>query len=251
MANSISSVDPREFEHFNKLADTWWDPQGPFWPLHTLNALRVKWIVEQLREASIANVSNMPLKGLSVLDVGCGGGILSESLAKLGAQVTGIDVVERNIAIAKAHAQQQKLEITYRPISVEALEKESRRYDSVFNMEVVEHVANLPIFMQSCNALVKDTGATFVATINRNWLAWIVAVFGAEYVLRWLPKGTHHYHMLRKPSEIRGLLSAGGLSIVKGAGVRVNPFKKSMAITQSMAINYMLFARKSLRPGKG
>jgi len=249
MANSIPSVDPREFENFDKLADTWWDKQGPFWPLHKLNALRVSWIVEQLRGASFATGSKMPLQGLSVLDVGCGGGILSESLARLGAEVTGIDVVERNIAIAKAHAEQQKLEILYRSISVEALEQESRRYDVVFNMEVVEHVANLPVFMRSCNALVKENGATFVATINRNWLAWLVAVFGAEYVLGWLPKGTHRYQMLRKPSEIRNLLNSGGLSIVRGAGVRVNPFKKSMALTQSMAINYMLFAKRNVAGG--
>lgn len=244
MTTTSPSADPKELAHFTKLADTWWDPTGPFWPLHKLNSLRVSWIVEQLNGAGQSGNSNKPLTGLSVLDVGCGGGILSETLARLGADVTGIDVVEKNIAIAKAHAKQQGLLINYRFCSVESLCEEPERFDIVFNMEVVEHVADLPGFMRACNKLVKENGATFVATINRNWLAWFVTVFGAEYVLRWLPKGTHHYHLLRKPFEIEEFLNAGGLSVNCSAGVKVNPITRAMKITDSLLINYMLYARK-------
>ncbi len=245
MPTTIPSAEPREIEHFNKLADTWWDPTGPFWPLHKLNTMRVDWIVQQLRVSSQASDSDKPLIGMSVLDVGCGGGILSESLARLGAKVTGIDIVEKNIAIAGSHALKQRLAINYRHVSVEELVEESKRFDIVFNMEVVEHVANLSGFMEACNELVTENGATFVATINRNWVAWFVTVFGAEYVLRWLPKGTHHYHMLRKPQEICGLLNQGGLNVMASAGVRVNPINRSMKITDSLLINYMLFAKKA------
>jgi 2-polyprenyl-6-hydroxyphenyl methylase/3-demethylubiquinone-9 3-methyltransferase len=245
MTSSIPSADPREIEHFTKFAETWWDPTGPFWPLHKLNALRVDWIVSQLKTTHANASTEAPLKGLKVLDVGCGGGILSESLARLGADVTGIDVVEKNIAIAKAHAAQQNLNIQYQLNSVEALSEGEQQFDVVFNMEVVEHVADLPGFMQACNALVKQEGSCFVATINRNWLAWFVTVFGAEYVLQWLPKGTHHYRLLRTPNEIKRLLDHDGLHLKASAGVRVNPIKRSMALCRSLRINYMLHAVKS------
>ncbi|KZX86011.1 hypothetical protein A3715_03615 [Oleiphilus sp. HI0009] len=244
MTNHSTTINQREIAHFHQLAETWWDAEGPFWPLHRLNRLRVDWIVEQLCAQSEMANSLKPLSGLSVLDVGCGGGILSESLARLGARVTGIDVVEKNIAIAQTHAEQQQLDIEYRLISVEELRNEGVQYDVVFNMEVVEHVANLPLFMASCHELVKEGGATFVATINRNWLAWFVTVFGAEYVLRWLPKGTHHYSMLRKPSEIEAFLNADAFEVVRKAGVRVNPVNRSMSIIESLAINYMIYAEK-------
>lgn len=245
-----ATVDIREVAHFRKLAETWWDPQGPFWPLHTLNKLRVKWIVNQLREITASDDPDAaPLAGLSVLDVGCGGGILSESLRRLGARVTGIDVVDKNIRIAKTHAASQGLDIEYQLSAVEPLRDYGRQFDVVFNMEVVEHVADLSVFMNACNALVKPGGSTFVATINRNWFAWLIAIFGAEYVLRWLPQGTHRYAMLRKPSEINTLLLRDNFTVRNTAGVAVNPFNKSMKITNVLWVNYMMHATKRGKKG--
>lgn len=240
-----STVDAYEVDHYSALAETWWDTAGPFWPLHTLNALRVDYIRDRLcerlgRDAGVES----PLEGLQVLDVGCGGGILSESMAKLGATVTGIDVVEKNIGIARAHARASGVDVTYRQQTASALAAEGATFDVVLNMEVVEHVADLDAFMADCCALVRPGGTMFVATINRNPLAGFVAIFGAEYVLRWLPKGTHRYRMLRKPAEILSRLERGGLAVAGTTGVRVNPLSREMALTRSTAINYMLVAHR-------
>lgn len=241
-----STVDDYEVAHYTALAETWWDAEGPFWPLHTLNALRVVYIRDQLcahlgREASVA----APLEGVAVLDVGCGGGILSESMARLGAQVTGIDVVEKNIGIARLHAQASGLAIDYRQQTASSLSESGAQFDVVLNMEVVEHVADLDAFMRDCNSLVRPGGSQFVATINRNPLAFMVAIFGAEYVLGWLPRGTHRYRMLRKPREIRACLERDGLSVADMTGVRVNPFTRQMALTPMTGINYMLLAHRA------
>ncbi|BFM08615.1 bifunctional 2-polyprenyl-6-hydroxyphenol methylase/3-demethylubiquinol 3-O-methyltransferase UbiG [Halioxenophilus aromaticivorans] len=241
MPINTASIDPKEVEQFSKIADLWWDDSGPFWPLHVLNNVRLKWIRSEL---SLPNTAK-PLEGMSVLDVGCGGGILSESLAKLGASVTAIDVVERNINVAKLHAQQAHHTIDYQLTTAEDLAQTAAQFDVVFNMEVVEHVADLKQFMAAGCTLVKPQGHMFVATINRNWLAWLVAIFGAETVLRWLPKGTHRYSLLRTPEEINQQLLHNNLTVTSRTGVRVNPLTKSMALTRFTGINYMLHARKA------
>jgi 2-polyprenyl-6-hydroxyphenyl methylase/3-demethylubiquinone-9 3-methyltransferase len=241
---STTSVDPKSNAHFHKLADTWWDADGPFWPLHKLNSLRIEWIMAQLNAKGVLK-EPQSLAGLSVLDVGCGGGILSETLAKLGASVTGIDVVDKNIRIARLHAEAQMLDIDYHLTTTEALAKSGQLYDVVFNMEVVEHVADLTSFMHACNTLVKPGGYQFIATINRNPLAGLIAIFGAEYVLQWLPKGTHQYQKLVKPSEIRTHLNKGNFHEVANTGVKVNPFRKSMSVYSKLWVNYMLLAQKS------
>lgn len=243
MANLQSvKIDPKEVAYYEKLADTWWDLDGPFWPLHKLNALRIEWILSQLKTQ---NNKDRPLARMKVLDIGCGGGILSESLARQGAIVTAIDVVEKNIKMAKAHAMQSGLQINYQLISVEQMIETKQQFDIVFNMEVVEHVVDVNSFILGCNALVKPQGTQFIASINRNWLAFIIAIFGAEYVTGLLPKGTHHYSKLVKPAELTSLLHADGFEVTSSTGVAVNPIKRSMKLIKSTWVNYMLMAHKN------
>ena len=243
---SHSTVDQREIDHYKKLASLWWNRSGPFWPLHKLNEIRIDWIQEQLLNSGLVRSSftDFPFTGLRVLDVGCGGGILSESLAKLGANVTGIDVVEKNLSVASLHAQKSSLDIQYELATVEEFASRRKQFDVVFSMEVVEHVANISTYMRACSRLTRLGGMAFVATINRNVFAWLTAIIGAEYILKWLPRGTHHYSMLRKPNEIKQYLSEDGFSIIDATGVRVNPINRKFSLTPSMAINYMLCGRK-------
>ena len=241
-----TTVDAREVEFYTNLAETWWDREGPFWPLHRLNELRVAYIREKLcRHFGLDANAERPLDGLRVLDVGCGGGILSESMARLGAQVTGIDVVEKNIRIASLHAADQGIEIDYRMTTASELAAASDRFDVVLNMEVVEHVADVGAFMRDCCRLTADRGVMFVATINRNPLSWLFAIVGAEYILRWLPRGTHRWSWFRKPAEIAAHLADGGLAVMDSAGVAANPFNRSLRMTRSTKVNYMLFATRS------
>jgi 2-polyprenyl-6-hydroxyphenyl methylase/3-demethylubiquinone-9 3-methyltransferase len=240
-----STVDPREVAFYENLAAFWWDDTGPFWPLHRLNALRVTWIRDGLcRHFDLDPGQQQPLSGLRVLDIGCGGGILSESMARLGADVTGVDVVEKNIGTARVHANQEGLNIDYQARTAESLASAGERFDVVLNMEVVEHVADLPAFMQACTALTGERGVMFIATINRTPLAWLFAIVGAEYVLRWLPKGTHRWSEFRKPAEVEDLLEAGGLAVRQRSGVAVNPLTRSFRLTPRLNVNYMLMASR-------
>ena len=240
-SNLPPSADPEEMRRFERLAATWWDPAGPFWPLHRLNALRTGWLRERLaghfgRDPG----APAPLDGLRVLDIGCGGGILSESMARLGAQVTGIDIVARNVAIARRHAEGQGLAIDYRAQAVEQLG--DTPYDVVLNMEVVEHVADLPGFMDACGRQVRAGGVMVVATLNRTPKSWLFAIVGAEYVLGWLPRGTHQWRRFVTPGEAEGLCRAGGLEVVARTGVRMNPLTRELHLCRSLAVNYMLLA---------
>jgi 2-polyprenyl-6-hydroxyphenyl methylase/3-demethylubiquinone-9 3-methyltransferase len=240
-----STVDPREVDYYTRMAELWWDSDGAFWPLHTLNRLRVAYIRTRIcRNFGLDETTHKPLMGLRVLDVGCGGGILSESMAQLGATVTGIDVVEKNIEIANLHSRQQGLDIDYRTSAVSALARDREQFDVVLNMEVVEHVADLQAFMADCNRVTASNGMMFVATINRNPKSWLFAIVGAEYILRLLPRGTHRWHLFRKPAEIAALLQAGGLTVTERAGVHVNPFTRRFRLTASLAVNYMLVATR-------
>jgi 2-polyprenyl-6-hydroxyphenyl methylase/3-demethylubiquinone-9 3-methyltransferase len=240
-----SSVDPGEVAYYTRLAHQWWDERGPFWPLHQLNRLRISYL-----RAAICNHfgrkdrDDRPLTGLSVLDIGCGGGILSESMAALGASVHAIDVVERNIHVANLHATDSGLDIDYEYVSVETLGQDARRYDVVLNMEVVEHVADLSGFLSHCTQLVSADGILFIATINRNPLSWLVAIVGAEYILRWLPKGTHRWSRFVKPGELEALLARDALTVKGSAGVRVNPFTRHFSLTPHLWVNYMLCATR-------
>ena len=243
--NHDTTIDAREVAFYSQMAETWWDREGPFWPLHKLNELRTAYIVERLcahfgRDPG----ADRPLDGLRLLDVGCGGGILSESMAKLGADVTGIDIVDKNIRIASLHAAEQGLPIDYRFIAASQLVSTGATWDAVLNMEVVEHVADLDAFMQECCGLVSESGVMFVATINRNLLSWLFAIVGAEYVLRWLPRGTHRWRWFRKPAEVAARLGAGGLAVMDARGVSANPLNRRFRLTPSTRVNYMLFAAR-------
>ncbi|MEM1154737.1 MAG: bifunctional 2-polyprenyl-6-hydroxyphenol methylase/3-demethylubiquinol 3-O-methyltransferase UbiG [Pseudomonadota bacterium] len=234
-----ASVDPAEIERFNALADQWWDPTGPMWPLHRLNATRVPYIVDTYcKYRNQTTTDGKPLTGVTVLDIGCGAGLLSESMASRGAQVTAVDPAERNIAIAKRHAEVQGLDIDYRCGSVENLD--SGDFDLVLNMEVVEHVDELPEFMAACCNKVAAAGMHIVATINRNPLSWLVAIVGAEYVLGWLPKGTHQWRKFVTPAETEAMLRAGGMSIVDKRGISVSPFTRNIRVVNFTGVNYMM-----------
>ncbi|MBS0537694.1 MAG: bifunctional 2-polyprenyl-6-hydroxyphenol methylase/3-demethylubiquinol 3-O-methyltransferase UbiG, partial [Proteobacteria bacterium] len=208
---AVTTVDPAEIERFSRIAEEWWDPAGKFAPLHRLNPVRIGF----LRDRAAAHwrrdaLSGQPLEGLDLLDIGCGGGLLCEPMARLGARVTGIDAAERNIATAAAHAAGQGLAIDYRATTAEALAADGRQYDVVLALEIVEHVADVDLFLATCGSLVKPGGLLFLSTLNRTAKAWALAIAGAEYVLRWLPRGTHDWKKFLKPSEaVRGLRGGG------------------------------------------
>ena len=238
-----SSIDPAEQSFYAGLADTWWDTGGPFWPLHKLNDVRVAYIRDALcRRYGRDAASDAPLQGLSVLDIGCGGGILAAAMARLGAEVHGIDVVERNVAVARHHADSNGLNVRYDAVSAEWLSTQRRRYDVVLCMEVVEHVADLDGFLGACCALLADGGTLFVATLNRTFRSWLFGIVGAEYVLGWLPRGTHQWRRFRRPAEVENVLARNGVRTTSRSGVSVNPLTRHFRLTGNLAVNYMLMA---------
>lgn len=241
------SVDPQEVAYYERLASTWWDRTGPFWPLHRLNELRIRYIEDQVRQHGAAGEASAPLAGLAVLDIGCGGGILSESIARLGATVHGIDVVEKNLRVARDHAAASRLPIRYEMTTAETLATTGVVYDVVLNMEVVEHVSDVGSFMSAACQLTRPGGLMFVATLNRTLLSFVSAIVGAEYVLRWLPRGTHDWRRFQPPHEVERRLSAGGLRVVDRTGVFVNPLTRQFSLSGTMAVNYMLVAHKPAR----
>ncbi len=242
---SESTVDPHEVARYRALADMWWQPDGRLWPLHVLNGLRTRYIRDQLCTALGRDAgAPEPLAGLRMLDIGCGGGLLSEAMARLGADVLGVDVVDSNIEVARLHAQDAGLAVTYELNTAEALVARVEQFDVVLNMEVVEHVADLPAFMASVNQLVRPGGHMCVATINRNPVSFLVAIVGAEYVLNILPRGTHQWRRFVTPAEMRALLAGGGLETIAETGVKVNPLRRRMWLSRSLSVNYMQMAAR-------
>lgn len=237
------TIEPAEVDYYDRLAGQWWDRQGKFWPLHRLNELRVQYLNQTIcLHFGRWSAHDKPLAGLNVIDIGCGGGILSESMAALGANVHGIDVVEKGINVARQHSQQRGLAIRYDHATVEDIVARGDKYDVVLNMEVVEHVADLPLFMSACTQLVKPNGIMFVATINRTLLSWLFAIVGAEYILGWLPKGTHSWRKFVQPREIVELLDRDGLRVMASTGVKINPLTRHFSLGKRLAVNYMLSA---------
>lgn len=245
MPSSPTTIDPAETARFEKLAQLWWNPDGPFLPLHRLNALRIGYIHDRLaRHFGLDASAERPLAGLKVLDIGCGGGLLSEALARLGAGVHGVDAVEKNIRVAERRAQESGLAIYYECSSAEALLARGAGYDAVLNMEVVEHVADLPLFMAACAGLVRPGGMMFIGTINRTWASFLGAIIAAEYLLRWLPKGTHQWRKFPTPEELRRLLEHNGMRLMERTGVGMNPWNRRFRLSRYEGINYMLAAAK-------
>jgi 2-polyprenyl-6-hydroxyphenyl methylase/3-demethylubiquinone-9 3-methyltransferase len=239
------SVDPEEVAKFAALAEEWWDPHGKFRPLHRLNPVRLRFIRDHLcRRFGRDPTAARPLAGLRLIDIGCGGGLLCEPLTRLGARVTGIDAAERNIAVAAVHAEQSGLEIDYRHAGAEDLAAAGERFDAVLNMEVVEHVADVAAFLSSCAALVAPGGAMFLATLNRTPKSFLLAIVGAEYVLRWLPRGTHDWRRFLRPSELAAHLRGAGLDIAEMTGVAYNPLNDAWRETSDLDVNYMVLAVK-------
>ena len=246
------SVDHAEIAKFEAMADAWWDPTGKFKPLHRLNPVRVRFIRDRLAARLGRNPEEAePLRGLSILDIGCGGGLLAEPLARLGAEVTGIDAAERNIAIARRHAESVGVGVTYLPCAAEDLAAQGAQFDAVLAMEVVEHVADLDTFFRAGSSLLKPDGTMFVATLNRTVKSFAFAIVGAEYVLRWLPRGTHDWRRFLRPSELARQLRSHDLDIKELAGVSYDPIGDSFSVSRDCGVNYMAVARHGDRPSAG
>ncbi len=240
---TAGTVDPAEVERFSRIADEWWDPAGKFAPLHRLNPVRIGYIRDRVaahwgRDA----LNGEPLQGLSLLDIGCGGGLLSEPMARLGASVTGVDASDRNIATASIHAARQDIDIDYRQGTAEALAESGAQFDVVLALEIVEHVADVDLFLRSCGRLVKPGGLLFLSTLNRTAKAWVLAIAGAEYVLGWLPRGTHDWKKFLKPSEVARGLRAGGIEPQEIVGVVYAPLSRKWSLNRNdIDVNYMLY----------
>ena len=242
---STSTINPDEIAKFAAMADEWWDPKGKFKPLHKFNPVRLGYVRDwAIRKFGKDGSVRRPLEGLRILDIGCGGGLLSEPLTRLGATAVGIDAGEKNVRIASLHAEQSGLVIDYRATTAETLAAAGETFDIVLNMEVVEHVDNVPLYMKSCADLVAPGGLLFTATINRTPRAWALAIVGAEYVLGWLPKGTHDYSKFLTPDEISALVGRNGLRLIDKAGVVFHPLADEWQQSRDLGINYMVLAEK-------
>jgi 2-polyprenyl-6-hydroxyphenyl methylase/3-demethylubiquinone-9 3-methyltransferase len=242
-AAASQTVDPAEIEKFSRLAAEWWDPNGKFRPLHKFNPVRLAYI----RDAALAHfgrdgAAREPLAGLSLVDIGCGGGLVAEPMRRLGAEVTGIDASPRNIEVARLHARQAGLDIDYRATSVEDLAASGAKFDMVLNLEAVEHAADPKLFIEKSAELLKPGGLFVVATINRTLKAFALAKVGAEYVLRWLPRGTHDPRKFVKVEELETFLDGAGLALTARAGVAFDPLADRWRLTEDLAVNYMLTA---------
>lgn len=240
------SIDPGEVAKFTAMAAEWWDPKGKFKPLHKFNPIRLRFIRDTVEEHfELATGSRQPFKGLRVLDIGCGGGLVSEPMRRLGADVTAVDASEANIKTAMTHAQQSGLDIDFRAGTIEELiETGEAPFDVVLNLEVVEHVADPSQFLKDCASLVKPGGLMLVATLNRTAKAFALAIFGAEYVLGWLPRGTHEFEKFLRPDEIERPLSEAGLTVDAAQGVSFNPLTDQWRLSGDTKVNYMMVSHR-------
>jgi len=235
----MSSVNKKEIEKFSQMAAEWWDPIGKFEPLHKFNPIRIKYIKENIINSFKLKAEQRPLDKINILDIGCGGGLLSEPMTRLGANVTGIDASSKNINIAKLHAKKNKLKINYLCSSPEKL-KIKKKFDVILNMEIVEHVEDINFFINSCSKLLKKNGLMFIATLNKTLKSYIFAIVGAEYVLRWLPIGTHDWEKFVKPEDLKKILTKNDLKLEKLDGMNFNLIKDEWAVSSDTSINYIV-----------
>lgn len=242
-----STASVEDVAQFTAIADDWWKPQSAFAPLHALNPVRVSYVRNQLIDFFVLDPnSSRPLEGLNILDIGCGGGLMSEPMAELGATVTGIDAGFENIEAAKTHASESGLAITYRHVLPEQFELEKGQYDVVINMEVIEHVTDVDLFLKSSAALLRPGGAMALSTLNRTLKSLALAKVGAEYLLRWVPIGTHNWKQFVQPSELAAGLRPNGVEILDLRGMVYNPVNSGWQLSRDLAVNYLAFASKAV-----
>ena len=239
----MNSVNKKEIEKFSKMAVEWWDPSGKFKPLHKFNPIRIKYIKENIISNFKLKVKKKPLDKINILDIGCGGGLLSEPMTRLGANVTGIDASNKNINIAKLHAKKNKLKINYLCSSPEKL-KIKKKFDVILNMEIIEHVEDINFFINSCSKLLKKNGLMFVATLNKTLKSYVFAIIGAEYVLRWLPIGTHDWEKFVRPEDLKKILGKNNLKLEKLDGMNFNIIKDEWSVSSDTSINYIIKSMK-------
>ena len=239
-----NTLDKKEIEKFSKIAEEWWNPTGKFKPLHKFNPIRIKYIKDNLiNDFNLIN-KKKPLDGLKILDIGCGGGLLSEPMARLGAKVTGIDPVKRNIEIAKHHLKKSKLNIKYYNFSPEKF-KSNNKYDVILNMEIVEHVENVDFFIKQSAKFLKKSGIMFIATLNQTLKSYLFAIVGAEYILKWLPIGTHDWQNFIKPAELITICKKSSLNLKSLDGISFNPIIDKWNISVDKSVNYIAKFKKN------
>ena len=240
----ISTINKGEIDKFSKIANEWWDPEGKFKPLHKFNPIRIQYIKENIIKHFNINKKTLPLRNLKILDIGCGGGLLSEPMSRLGAKVTGIDASEKNIKIANAHLKKSKLKINYICASPESLKTTKEQFDVILNMEIIEHVEDVELFIKKSSELLKKNGLMFVATLNKTLKSYIFAIVGAEYILRWLPIGTHEWEKFVEPSKLIEYGKRNSLKLEKINGMKFNPLNNKWNISEDRSVNYIAEFKK-------
>ena len=240
-----STINKAEIQKFSKLAEEWWDVNGKFKPLHMFNPIRIEYITDKIKEHfNLKKDKANYLNGLSILDIGCGGGLISEPMSRLGANVTGIDASEKNINIAKLHSKKNGLKINYLNTSPENI-KDFEKFDIILNLEIIEHVDNVSLYIKSCNKLLKKKGLMFTATLNRTFTSYAKAIIGAEYLLRWLPVGTHDWNKFIKPEELESFLSEEKFSTLDIKGLKFNPLLSKWKKSSDLSVNYIVCSEKN------
>ena len=233
-----NTINKKEIEKFSKIAEEWWNPEGKFKPLHKFNPIRISYIKENIIKTFKLDYNKTPLKDIKILDIGCGGGLLSEPMCRLGAKVTGIDASDKNIKVAKLHSKKNNLQIDYLCSSPEKFNAKDK-FDVILNMEIVEHVEDVNFFLKSCSKLLKKDGIMFVATLNKTLKSYIFAIVGAEYILRWLPIGTHEWEKFIKPEELISILEKNNLKLDKIDGMNFNLIKNKWSVSNDKSVNYI------------
>ena len=241
----MTTINKEEIQKFSKLAKEWWDVEGKFKPLHMFNPIRIQYILDICTSHfNLEKEKSLILKDLKILDIGCGGGLISEPMSRLGGVVTGIDASKKNISVAKIHASENNLNINYLNKAPEEINKKEE-FDIILNLEVVEHVDNLDLYLQSCLKLLKKNGVMFTATINRTFISYIKAIVGAEYILRWLPIGTHDWNKFLRPMELEKKLTNLNFSVIDTKGLSYNPFINKWKKTEDLSVNYIITSIKN------